>query len=128
MSFNWSEYLSIAEQLCGMPVTGPPAGAEAQQRAAVSRAYYAAFVSARNRMRDVDRIPIPVGGAAHTFVANLLEQDPDPRRTQIGIQLRRLRIARNTCDYDDIVVTNVPTLAQRSLTRAAQVLADLGSL
>jgi len=39
MNFNWAEYLSLAEALCGMPVTGPQAGLEAQQRAAVSRAY-----------------------------------------------------------------------------------------
>ena len=36
MSFNWAEYLSVAETLSGMVVSGPPAGTEALQRASVS--------------------------------------------------------------------------------------------
>jgi hypothetical protein len=31
MSFNWAEYLSLAEALCGIPVSGPVAGREAQR-------------------------------------------------------------------------------------------------
>ena len=29
MSFNWAEYLSVAETLCQQPLSGPPAGIEA---------------------------------------------------------------------------------------------------
>jgi hypothetical protein len=127
MSFNWAEYLSVAESLCGMLVSGPPAGAEAHQRAGVSRAYYSAYVSARNRLRDVDRIPIPTMGNPHKFVADQYINDPDPLRIQIGIELGRLRTARNRCDYDD-VVGQLPKLTRRSLAKAAQILADLGRL
>jgi hypothetical protein len=127
MSFNWAEYLSVAEGLCGMLISGPPAGIEAHQRAAVSRAYYAAYVSARNRLRDVDGIPIPRRGNPHKFVAERYEQDPDPQRTQIGIELGRLRVARNGCDYNDVVM-QLPKLTRRSVARAAQLLADLARL
>lgn len=127
MSFNWAEYLSVAETLCGMLVTGPPAGAEAHQRAGVSRAYYAGYVSARNRLRDVDRVPIPATGNPHKFVADQYINDPDPLRVQIGIELGRLRRSRNQCDYDD-VVRQLPKLTRRSIARAAGILADLGRL
>ena len=123
MSFNWAEYLSVAETLCGMLVSGPPAGIEAHQRAGVSRAYYAGFVLARNRLRDMDRIPIPTTGNVHQFVANQYKNNPDQRRVQIGIDLDRLRRDRNRCDYDDIV-NQLPTLTYRALARAADILAE----
>jgi hypothetical protein len=127
MSFDWAEYLSVAETLCGTFVSGPAAGVEAQQRVGVSRAYYAGFVSARNRLRDVDGVAIPTRANPHKFVAEQYINDPDQRRVQIGIALGRLRVARNKCDYDD-VVGELPTLSRRSLTRAAQILADLRQL
>lgn len=127
MSFNWAEYLSLAETLCGMLVSGPPVGIEAQQRAAVSRAYYAGYVSAHNRLRDVDGVRVPEGENPHGFVRKQYTDDPDPLRRYIGIALGRLGVARNRCDYDD-VVSALPQLTERSLARAAQILADLRRL
>ena len=127
MSFDWGEYLSVAEELCSWPVSGPPAGTEAQQRAAVSRAYYAGFILARNHLRDVDRVSIPHTGSAHLFVAQRYASDPDLRRRQIGHLLRRLRSARNRCDYDD-AVPHLPMLAAMSLMHAEQIVADLARL
>jgi hypothetical protein len=127
MSFDWTEYMSLAEELYGVAISGPPVGSEAQQRASVSRAYYAAFILARNRLRDVDQIPVPQSGAAHTFVAQRYEYAPDPRRTQIGVTLARLRGAQNQCDYDD-TVSRLSRLNLRSLAWAAQIIADLARL
>ncbi len=127
MSFDWAEYLSLAEELVGAAVSGPPVGRAAQQRSSVSRAYYAAFILARNRLRDVDQIPVPSTGGAHVFVAQRYEYDPDPRRTQIGVTLGRLRAARNRCDYDDIV-PRLPRLNRRAREWAEQIIADLGRL
>lgn len=127
MSFNWAEYLSVAESLCGMTVSGPLPGAEARQRAGVSRAYYAGYTSARNRLRDVDRVPIPAAGNPHAFVQQHYERDSDPQRARIGIELNRLRVARNRCDYDD-AVPQLSALTGRSLARAAQILSDLQRL
>jgi uncharacterized protein (UPF0332 family) len=127
MSFDWTEYLSLAETLGGLHVSGPIVSIEAQQRSSVSRAYYAAFILARNRLRDVDRVPIPQTGAAHIFVAQQYGNHPDPVRQQIGTLLTRLRGARNTCDYDD-VVTDLSGLSRRAVRRAARVIADLARL
>lgn len=126
MMFNWSEYLSLAEAQCGMPVSGPPAGVEANQRAAVSRAYYAAYISARNRLRDVDKVRIAANNE-HRFVRTQYESHADPLRARIGIGLNRLRVDRNKCDYHDVVKA-VPTVAERSLARASQILTDLAHL
>jgi hypothetical protein len=127
MSFNWAEYLSLAETLCGVQVSGPHPGVEAHHRAAVSRAYYASYASARNRLRDVDRVPIPALGNPHRFVADQYVNNLDPLPIQIGIELGRLRVARNRCDYDDRV-RQLPSLWRRSLARAAHILTELGRL
>lgn len=127
MSFDWGEYLGLAEELNGAVARGRRAGTEARQRAAVSRAYYAGFILARNRLRDVDGVQAPSGSNPHFFVAQHYEQARDPARAQIGIELGRLRVARNRCDYDD-VVGQLPVLVRRSLMRARQVMADLQSL
>jgi len=42
MSFDWSEYFSLAQELVGQPAT--PAGQEARLRSALSRAYMLPFV------------------------------------------------------------------------------------
>jgi hypothetical protein len=127
VSFDWAEYLSLAEGLCGMAVSGPPVGTEAQQRASISRAYYAAFILARNHLRDVDQVRIPRSVNAHVFVARAYEYHPDPRRVGIGLRLHNLRTVRNTCDYDDVVV-NLPGLVVVSLARSAEIIADLARL
>ena len=127
MSLDWAEYLSIAESLCGTPVSGPPIGSEAQQRAGVSRASYAAFVSARNQLRDADTVSIPSSGNPHRFVASHYTDSAVPRRAQIGIELDRIRLPRNRCDYDDII-NHLPALTRRSLAGAVQILAALRRL
>jgi len=46
MSFNWSEYLGLAQQLAGKaPIS---ATRESRLRSAIIRGYYAAFIQARN--------------------------------------------------------------------------------
>jgi hypothetical protein len=127
MGFDWAEYLSLAENLCALPVSGSPIGREAQRRAAVSRAYYAAFILARNHLRDVDHIHFSPQVNAHQFVAARYFNHPDPVRQAIGWRLRRLRRARNECDYDD-VAPNLSNLIPVALVWSAQVVADLGRL
>lgn len=127
MSFDWAEYLSVAETLCGLPASGPIPGVEAHQRAGVSRAYYAGYVSARNRLRDIDQVLIPATVNPHIFVANEYAKSGDTVRAQIGIELSRLRRDRNRCDYDDIIL-QLSQLTRRSLVRAAAVLTDLKRL
>jgi uncharacterized protein (UPF0332 family) len=50
MSFNCSDYLDLARELIGQ--TDITASEEAKLRSAISRAYYAAFIQARNHLLD----------------------------------------------------------------------------
>jgi uncharacterized protein (UPF0332 family) len=122
MSFNWREYFDLAQELAGQTTT--PAGQEAKQRAALSRAYYAAFCQARNHLRDKERQTLPIGGQVHSYVRNQFMNSADPIRNQIGIDLNRLRMDRNKVDYDD-VVPNLGTMITRDLGFAQQVLMTL---
>jgi uncharacterized protein (UPF0332 family) len=122
MSFNWSRYLSLAQQLYSNSN-----GDEAFLRSAISRAYYAAFVTARNHLRDKDRIRnIPVIDA-HNFVITQFELSQNPLRNRIGVKLRNLRKWRNFADYEDrMFQLNYRT--RTAITSAQEVLNDLQSL
>lgn len=63
--------------------------------------------------------------AKYRFVNDQYINDPEPLRAQIGIELGRLRAARNRCDYDDVAV-QLPRLCCHSLGRSARLLTDLG--
>jgi len=63
MTFDWSEYLKLAQELAGQTVS--PANEEAKLRSSVSRAYYAAFCKARNYLRDIEGCSIPSTPEAH---------------------------------------------------------------
>jgi uncharacterized protein (UPF0332 family) len=125
MSFNWLEYFNLAQELVGQ--TGTPAGQEARQRSAISRAYYAAFCQARNHLRDQEGHPLPGDGQVHAYVRDQFRDSPDSRREQIGENLNRLRIDRNKADYEDSV-PRLDTMTVRDMTLAQQVLAMLSQL
>src|SRR5687768_14761663 len=94
--FDWADFLEAAEDLAKR-------GDEAGLRSAVSRAYYAAFCSARNHLRDKRSIPIPKTGAAHRIVWDQFEASNDRDDRLIGTLGVRLRRSRNKVDYDDEV-------------------------
>lgn len=124
MSFNWSEYLALAQQLAGKAQIS--ATQESRLRSAISRAYYAAFIQARNYLRDTMGLSIPRQNT-HQYVSDQFQNSSDPIHQQIGGSLARLRYRRTKADYDD-VVANLPNLTQRSLKLAAQVISNLQRL
>ena len=69
MTFDWSEYLKLAQELAGQTVS--PANEEAKLRSSVSRAYYAAFCKARNYLRDIEGHSIPSTPEAHRYVREM---------------------------------------------------------
>ena len=99
MSFDWGQYLTLAEELSRRSTT--PANLEARQRTAISRAYYAAFVSARNYLRDYKKLPIPQTAEAHRDVAQHFRHNAETSNQTIADNLRRLRLYRNQADYTD---------------------------
>lgn len=127
MSFDWNAHLARAHRLATVTRTATPATTEARRRAAISRAYYAAFCLARNRLRDRDRVPIPLSGAAHVVVADAFKRSADRSRRAIGYELERLRRMRNVAGYDD----DYPGLAgavRVALRRAEDVVTSISNM
>lgn len=107
MSFSWSDFLTLAEELANGP---DPAVGEASLRTATSRAYYAAFGESREyAVRQLGFVPT--------------KKPEDHKRLRIAFEnagmydvaqsLNRLRGWRNDCDYDSTVPvgTQYPTSA-----------------
>jgi hypothetical protein len=123
MKFNWTEYLTLAQDLVEIETN------EAKQRASISRAYYAAFCVARNYLRDY-RNEIPKRGEnEHKFVADKFQSLAynDSRMREIGNDLSRLRRERNQADYNDIV-SNLPSRTKLSLKFAQNILDKIAEL
>ena len=77
---------------------------EAHKRSAVSRAYYAMFCTARNKLEDAGRYNPPECGSNHIHVWNSYKGDLEyPKRVQVGVLGTRLRRARNKADYADFI-------------------------
>lgn len=74
---------------------------EAAARSAVSRAYYAVFHAARERLRS-ESVSIGTGYDSHGQVIEAFEKNVDRARKAVGSRLRALRRQRNAADYDTI--------------------------
>ncbi|MGQ9625942.1 MAG: hypothetical protein ACUVV0_03445 [Anaerolineae bacterium] len=125
MSFDWSKYLYLAQELAGQPTS--PSGEEARLRSAISRAYYAAFCKARNYLRDEEKLLVPPGGEAHRYVRDVFRTSSDSLYRRIGHNLARLRIDRNRADYEDFVV-GLSSITVIDLKLAKEVISDLSTL
>lgn len=124
MSFDWFEYLILAQELAGK--TTIPASQEAKLRCAISRAYYAAFIKARNFLRERNISTIPRENAHH-YVISQFRNSTDGGRRILGEKLQRLRTIRNQADYNDIV-TGLAGKSQEALGLSRRILSGLGSL
>lgn len=120
MSFDWADFLKLAEILHGSLGTVSFARDEAALRSTVSRAYYSAFGLARRRLRDVEGFAVPASGAAHAAVARYFARAEDSDRKRIAGDLLVLRDWRNQCDYDD-EVPDLPDVAAAALNLAREV-------
>ncbi len=125
MSFNWADYLSLAEALFKTPNT--PGPDEASFRSAISRAYYAAFCNARNFARDREGLNLPQTAKDYQLVIAHFQGSQDPTRRKIARNLRRLRDHRNKADYEDSL-TRPNALTQSALTLARNLLNSLKTL
>lgn len=124
MKFNWSEYLILARQLAEKETN--PASEEAKLRAAASRAYYAAFIKARNFLRDRSGLVIPRKNT-HRYVIQQFKSSPNQARKKVGRRLERLRDYRLLADYQD-TVSEFPDKTEEALTLARRIIAGLDSL
>jgi len=128
MSFNWAEYLDLAYELTGI-VVAQPAGQEAHQRAALSRAYYAVYKTALNTAKSRDHYVAPTTGTVHRQLIDHFDNHPDRVRQDIANDLRYLLEFRREADYNDFMAPLV--LARNTaigLQLATHLLAKLARL
>ena len=109
MSFDWSERYQVARALVGLSYE--PVSDEVYQRVAINSAYYAAYKSASNFLRDSEAISIPTLDA-HWFVVQQFRSSRQKQRQLIADDLETLRRLRNEVDYDN-VINGLPNKLER---------------
>ena len=92
-------------------------GGEVDHRAAVSRAYYAAFHKARRLLRGLG-FRVPHGDQAHAYLWLRLLNCGDAQTELAGSNLNALRRDRNFADYDvDLSLTQATAARQVGTAR-----------
>jgi len=91
--FNWSEYLSLAEEL------GNRATDEAALRTAISRAYYYVFHLALQRA-ERNGFTTSRGESSHIKLWTLFTMSPEPSCLSLGQIAMRLKEKRERADYN----------------------------
>jgi uncharacterized protein (UPF0332 family) len=127
MNFNWIDYLTLAETLVKAADKESATLKEAKYRAAISRAYYAAFCKAHNFLRDTYSLQIPIRDP-HNFVINQFLDANDQDQKVIGEKLHTLRTKRNKADYQDRFKGTLAIETYQSLRLAQEIVAFLDSL
>jgi len=122
MSFDWSEYLTLAQELTSASTSSPIQ--EAHLRAAISRAYYAAFCKARNYLLNKEGYLTPRGVNVHWDVIMKFEGSGDLGRKKVGTLLNSLRGLRNIVDYKEIFPGNQLGRTQGALLQ--EILSNTG--
>src|SRR6266536_662971 len=102
MSFDWSEYLTLAQELTSASTSSPIQ--EAHLRAAISRAYYAAFCKARNYLLNKDGYVTPRNTNAHQDIITKFEGSGDmgcPVPDIMDKCIREKTLPRKVSERDD---------------------------
>lgn len=126
MSFDWSENLYLARELVGKP--DKASNEEVKLRAALSRAYYAAFGKARNYLQDNTPFIASSSKDTHWDVINQFLHDSNPARRQIGWDLRYLFNYRKQADYDNDFSRLSAQMVESALDIAERVISRLAKL
>jgi uncharacterized protein (UPF0332 family) len=121
MPFRWTEFFALAQQIAG--TSGAGYTDEASNRAAVSRAYYAAFCSLRNYAASQLSFQ-PQGTPRDHNALRLHLHALGGEWATAARYLQELRLWRNQCDYDD-EVPNLNELTRLALNRAEAILQRL---
>jgi len=96
-----------------------------------SRAYYAAFCSAHNHLRDKDSDQnIPKPGDVHGYVRKQFKSSKNKVRREIGEDLARLVAKRNLADYEDdmVALQDLDGETYLALNWSQEVISDLSQL
>jgi uncharacterized protein (UPF0332 family) len=119
MPFDWKEYLDIARYLSGD--SSISIGRESSLRAAISRAYYAAFCHARNYAINKFSFRPSGFGSDHSAVRRYYSKT---RLSAVEKLLSDLYEWRQQCDYDD-EVDNIESMCDSAIDMADEVFRKL---
>jgi uncharacterized protein (UPF0332 family) len=125
MSFDWTQYLFLAQELLKDSLSS--SNNEAMLRSGISRAYYAAFCSARNFLRDQRKKVIPSTAQAHGIVKGIFEGSTNTLELEIATDLDRLRIDRNKADCED-AVHGLDSMSKFALRNCQNIFLNLRAL
>ena len=118
MSFDWNEYLRLAQQLSGL-------ANDAASRSAVSRAYYSAFHAASLSVKSNNVATNPkYERDRHLRIWNIYIDSSNKECRRIGNRGQRLKVERQYADYDPD--TSFPeTRVQQAIAQAEALVAGL---
>lgn len=93
---EWSKYLDLARELALQD-------GEAYKRSAVSRAYYAVYCTARDKLERIGDFNPPRCGSDHIYLWNVFAEKPynSTRVRDLGQQLRDQRVEADYGPYID---------------------------
>lgn len=125
MTFCWDDFLEVARDLDAQ--APDKVQDEAKLRCAVSRAYYAAFHSARAFLRAED--PSLSERIRHEEVHDKFIFDADPQRKTIGLNLKDIKQKRHKADYKlPYPDPNIKSDASYMIMLAEDVIEDISNL
>jgi len=120
MPFDWEEFLLVAKAHINQ--NAHPC-ADAKDRCAISRAYYAAFRTVFQYIDATRNSPdIGVAGAAHKRLPRWLRAQPARELREIGEKLDRLRKPRHKADYEDSEIDRLHDVAYNAVCDSDAVL------
>jgi hypothetical protein len=112
--FDWAEYLVAAKEWSAD-------SRESHGRAAISRAYYAAFNHAKKYIERTGNYHLPRDGAVHGAVHDIL------KRIHVGLakDLHMLRLLRTWADYDSFAKLTLAKDVEKALGYAERIIEKL---
>jgi uncharacterized protein (UPF0332 family) len=122
MTFNWTDYFTLAERLTQVESGAPLSSASL--RSAVSRAYYAAFNASKVFLIEREGCTFPKDGSIHRRVIAVFKHHENTEYKYLSEVLHRLRCLRNDADYSERLVLPGKTV-RGSVAQAREVLNTL---
>ena len=121
MSFDWKDYIKLAEKLQEEPDKNSIE--EAYYRSIISRSYYGVFCISRIKAGLESYRPRPRTGdpGVHEKVISYYKNSNRPEKKLVGKFLDDLRRERNDADYNGNKIVG-KALAERAISKAKKVL------
>lgn len=116
---DWFAYYRLAKEWA--EADWPDEDWEAYRRSAVSRAYYAMYCTARDKLHDAGRYNPSKCESKHLHVWKTYKEDREyPERENIGRVGDRLRRARIKADYDGFI-DDFPDVVEYAMADAQEL-------